>query len=132
MARPKKVVEGEVTEEQGFVEETGTGVEEDVKGNEFGSITKDEEQKVPEKKEILKKSNDFEIIGDVDMWKILCKVIDQKEGWMKSTKACEIVGSGCLVQVSTQKNQGIAESITFVPRVKLAKDVKGGYKLVSF
>ena len=47
---------------------------------------------------------------------------------MKSTKEMEIVGIGCVVQVSTQQGDNVAESITFVPGVKIREEstLKGG------
>jgi hypothetical protein len=41
---------------------------------------------------------------------------------MKSTKAMEIVGVGCVVQVTTQQGDNISESVTFVPGVKIGTD----------
>ena len=55
---------------------------------------------------------------------------DQAEGWMKSTKALEISGLGCLVQVSTQQGQNVAEAVTFVQNVHIEADINGGRKLV--
>lgn len=57
---------------------------------------------------------------------------------MKSTKAMEIIGVGCVVQVTTQqRNPGelggtyvMAEAITFVPGVKVVDGVNGGRVLV--
>ena len=73
---------------------------------------------------------DLETWGDADMFKLLCKASSQFEGWMKSTKAMEIPGAGCLVQVTTQQGDQIAEALTFVPNVKIADDENGGRKLV--
>lgn len=57
--------------------------------------------------------SDLQIWGDGDTWKLICKASSKKEGWMKSTKAMEIPGVGCAVQVTTrQRNQ------TNVPRFK--------------
>jgi len=38
---------------------------------------------------------------------------------MKSTKAMEIYGVGCVVQVTTQQGDNIAEALTFVPNSKI-------------
>ena len=38
---------------------------------------------------------------------------------MKSTKAMEIVGVGCVVQVTTQQGDNISEALTFVPNTKI-------------
>lgn len=91
--------------------------------------------------------SDLVIWGDGDMFKLLCKASSKAQGWMKSTKACEIEGVGCIVQVTTQqKNEtnfhpltgndngngglevdaarpaadySLAEAVTFVPGVKI-------------
>ena len=70
---------------------------------------------------------DIKFWGNGDMWKLISKASSQTEGWMKSTKALEIVGYGCIVQVSTQQGDNVAESITFVPGVKIneSKDSDG-------
>ena len=79
--------------------------------------------------------------GDGDTFKLISKASSKSEGWMKSTKAMEIVGVGCVVQVTTQQLQptgviipdpnvpskdwkmahtsSIAEAVTFVPGVKI-------------
>lgn len=60
------------------------------------------------------------------MFQLLCKASSQNEGWMKSTKAMEIPGIGCVVQVSTQQKNPdgsytVAEAVTFVPGVEIGK-----------
>lgn len=68
---------------------------------------------------------DITVFGDGDMFKLLCKASSEKEGWMKSTKAMEIPGVGCVVQVTTQQRNpdgsySVAEAVTFVPGVVIA------------
>lgn len=65
---------------------------------------------------------DVEIFGNVDMFQLLCKASSKKEGWMKSTKACEIPNYGCIVQVSTQQNDNVSEALVFVPGVRIVND----------
>ena len=67
---------------------------------------------------------DVEIFGDPDTWKLICKASSKSQNWMKSTKAMEIEGVGCLVQVTTQSSSGVAEAITLVPNVVI-HDVLG-------
>ena len=67
---------------------------------------------------------DLAVWGDGDMFKLLSKASSQSEGWMKSTKAMEIHGVGCVVQVTTQQcnfdgSYAIAEAVCFVPGVKI-------------
>jgi len=75
------------------------------------------------------KSNvkDLETYGDGDLFKLLSKAWSENEGWMKSTKAMEIPGVGCVVQVTTQQGGSIAEALTFVPGVRIQDQ-----KLVAF
>lgn len=47
--------------------------------------------------------SDLQIWGNGDTFKLICKASSKKEGWMKSTKAMEIPGVGCVVQVTTQQ-----------------------------
>ena len=66
-----------------------------------------------------KNVKDIQFWGDGDMFKLLCKASSKEEGWMKSTKAMEIPAIGCVVQVTTQQGDNIAEAITFVPSTKI-------------
>ena len=75
--------------------------------------------------------SDLQVIGDGDMFQLLCKAYSEKEGWMKSTKSCEIHGVGCIVQVTTQQGENIAEAVCFVPGVKIKKGYDGCKYLCS-
>lgn len=84
----------------------------------------DAKQKIP----------DLKIIGDGDLFKVLCKVSSESEGWMKSTKAMQL-HNGCLVQVTTQQRNydgsyALSEALTFVPDVKIEEDINGGRRLI--
>jgi hypothetical protein len=77
---------------------------------------------------------DIKIVGNGDLWQLLCKASSESEGWMKSTKAMEI-NNGCVVQVTTQQRNSdgsysLAEAITFVPGVKICPDKDNGRMLV--
>ena len=79
---------------------------------------------------------DIAVFGNGDMARLLCKASSKEQGWMKSTKAIQIDGVGCVVQVTTQQKNpdgsyAVAEAITFVPGVKIADDEFGGRKLVA-
>jgi len=79
---------------------------------------------------------DVETVGNGDSFQLLCKASSQAEGWMKSTKAMAIPGSGCIVQVTTQQRNSdgtysVAEAVTFVPDVRVDDDDNGGRKLVK-
>ena len=78
---------------------------------------------------------DIVVVGNGDMFRLLCKASSQAEGWMKSSKAMEVPG-GCVVQVTTQQRNpdrswAVAEALTFVPGVKIADDDNNGRKLVA-
>lgn len=86
--------------------------------------------------EVRKNVPDVKVVGNVDMFQLLCKASSQSEGWMKSTKAME-VSEGCIVQVTTQQRNedgsyAVAEALTFVPGVSVANDTNGGRKLVGW
>ena len=79
--------------------------------------------------------SDLEVVGNTDSFQLLCKASSQEEGWMKSTKAMEVVG-GCIVQVTTQQRNpdgsyAIAEALAYVPSVRITEDVNSGRTLVG-
>jgi hypothetical protein len=76
------------------------------------------------------KVSDIQVVGNGDTFELLCKASSKSQGWMKSAKAMEVPG-GCVVQVTTQQGNNVAEALTFVPGVKIADDVNGGRKLVA-
>ena len=81
-----------------------------------------------------KNVKDIKVVGNGDMFRLLCKASSEAEGWMKSTKAMEVVG-GCVVQVTTQQRNPdgsyvVAEALTYVPGVKIAPDDGEGRKLM--
>ncbi len=66
---------------------------------------------------------EVKIFGNGDLWQLICKA--SGPDWMKSTKAMELPNLGCLVQVTTQQGDAIAEAVVFAPQVKVAKDREG-------
>jgi hypothetical protein len=68
-----------------------------------------------------KNVTDLNVFGDGDTFKLICKAYSEAEGWMKSTKAMEIAGVGCVIQVTTQQGENVAEALTFVPGVGIAE-----------
>jgi len=74
---------------------------------------------------------DLEVFGEGDLFKLISKASSKSEGWMKSTKAMEISGVGCIVQVTTQQGDNVAEALTFVPGVKI-KDEGGNREIIYF
>jgi len=82
-----------------------------------------------------KNVRDVETFGNCDMFQLLCKASSENEGWMKSTKAMEVEGVGCVVQVTTQQRNpdgsyAVAEAVTFVPQAVIVGDAENGRKLV--
>jgi hypothetical protein len=64
--------------------------------------------------------------GAADKWLCIAKAYNEKEGWMKSTKAMQVGASGCLIQVTTQQRNpdgtwAVAEAVCFAPNVSLAE-----------
>lgn len=71
-----------------------------------------------------KNVEDMVTFGDPDAWKLICKASSEREGWMKSTKAMEVPGIGCLVQVTTQQRNpdgsySTSEAVAFAPGVRI-------------
>ncbi len=73
----------------------------------------------------------IEVTGNANSFQLLCKTSSKTESWTKCTRALEIPGVGCIVQVTTQQGDNVAEALTFVPGVKIVADVNGGRKLVA-
>ena len=76
---------------------------------------------------------DLTVVGNGDMFQLLCKASSDSEGWMKSTKAMQVAG-GCLVQVTTQQRNddgtyAVAEALTYVPGVEVVQDTNNGRRL---
>lgn len=72
-----------------------------------------------------KKVSDIQVYGDGDTFSLLCKASSESQGWMKSTKVCNL-NNGCIVQVSTQQRNpdgsyAVAEALAYVPNVNLDK-----------
>jgi len=74
------------------------------------------------------KVNDIEVVGNGDLFVLLSKASSKSQGWMKSSKAMQ-AGSGCVVQVTTQQDNNVAEAVTYVPNVCIVSDENGGHKL---
>ena len=74
------------------------------------------------------KVSDIKVYGDGDTFALLCKASSESQGWMKSTKVCNL-DNGCIVQVSTQQKNpdgsyAVAEALTYVPGVNLDKSAE--------
>lgn len=84
---------------------------------------------VSEVNQAKKVIGDLEVFGDGDLFKLICKASSKKENWMKSTKAMQILGVGCVVQVTTQQGDNVAEAICFVPGVEISEMKDGNRRL---
>jgi hypothetical protein len=69
-----------------------------------------------------KNVKDIKFWGDGDTFKLISKAHSKYEGWMKSTKAMEIEGIGCVVQVTTQQGDNVAEALVFVPGTTIEEE----------
>ncbi len=80
-----------------------------------------------------KNVKDIKVFGNGDAFQLLCKAHSKAESWMKSTKAYQIDGVGCIVQVTTQQHDNVAEAMVYVPGVKVVDDPdhEGGRKLIA-
>ncbi|WP_075717600.1 hypothetical protein [Bacillus cereus] len=73
-----------------------------------------------------KNISDLQVYGDGDTFALLCKASSKEQGWMKSTKVCNVDG-GCVMQVTTQQKNpdgsyAVAEALTYVPGVHIDKE----------
>lgn len=71
---------------------------------------------------------DIKVYGDGDTFALLCKASSESQGWMKSTKVCNVT-HGCVVQVTTQQRNpdgtyAIAEALTYVPSMNIDTTVE--------
>ena len=71
-----------------------------------------------------KNVKDIVFFGNGDTFKLISKASSQNEGWMKSTKAMEIEGVGCVLQVTTQQGDNVAEALQFIPNVKITETLE--------
>ena len=70
------------------------------------------------------KVSDIKVFGNGDLFQLIAKASSEEQGWMKSTKAME-TPKGCVVQVTTQQGDNVAEALTFVPDVSIKVDENG-------
>lgn len=70
------------------------------------------------------KVSDIKVFGNGDLFQLIAKASSKQQGWMKSTKAME-TPKGCVVQVTTQQGDNVAEALTFVPDVSIKVDENG-------
>lgn len=76
-----------------------------------------------------KSTPDLEIFGNTNLFQLICKASSKYEGWMKSTKAMNIAKLGCVIQVSTQHINNIAEAVCFVPGARI-HEAEDGYRCI--
>ncbi len=91
--------------EENFTEETAPSNEKDL------GIT--------DSKAAKENIDDLVIWGDGDTFKLISKAFSQSKGWMKSTNAMQIDNLGCVIQVTTQQGDNVAEALSFVPGVRI-------------
>ena len=66
-----------------------------------------------------KNVKDIVFFGNGDTFKLISKASSENEGWMKSTKAMQVDGVGCVIQVTTQQGDNIAEALTTMLGTKI-------------
>ncbi|XLP26003.1 hypothetical protein ACFMB7_33355 (plasmid) [Bacillus toyonensis] len=84
---------------------------------------KEKDLNISEVRGAKKNISDLQVYGDGDTFALLCKASSQEQGWMKSTKVCNVIG-GCVMQVTTQQKNpdgsySVAEALTYVPGVHI-------------
>jgi len=80
------------------------------------------------------KVSDVVVVGNPDMFSLLCKASSKEQGWMKSAKAYVIPG-GVFVQVTTQQRNpdgsyAVAEALAFAPGNFLLRPEDNGDKSI--
>ena len=95
---------------------------------------KEKTMDISEVKSAKENISDLKVYGDGDTFALLCKASSQEQGWMKSTKVCNVI-NGCIVQVTTQQKNpdgsyAVAEALTYVPGVHMDKE-SNPRKLIS-
>lgn len=65
------------------------------------------------------KVSDLQVVGNPDIWQLVCKVSSKSQNWSKSTKALE-VPTGVVLQVTTLVGNQIFESLLFIPEISVA------------
>jgi len=83
-----------------------------------------------------KNVKDIQFFGNGDTFKLISKASSENEGWMKSTKAMQIDGIGCVVQVTTQQRNpdgsySLSDAVTFVPNTKIETTLDDSGEVVS-
>ena len=71
---------------------------------------------VVSEEDAVNKVSDVEIFGNGDLFKLISKASSKSQGWMESTKVCNL-DNGVLIQVTTQNKENVAEALQFVPNV---------------
>jgi hypothetical protein len=67
---------------------------------------------------------DIEIVGNTDLFELICKASSKAEGWMKSTKAMQL-SRGVVLQVTTQQGDNVAEALTYLPGATIMVNGEG-------
>ena len=86
--------------------------------------------------DVRRTTSDVVVVGDGDLWLLLSKASSEIQGWMKSCKAMQIEGVGCVVQTTSERRNpdgswSVSDTQCFVPGVRVSDDVNGGRKLVK-
>lgn len=82
-------------------------------------------------KDVRDKVSDVKVFGNGDLFQLISKASSKSEGWMKSTKAMVIPRVGCVIQVTTQQGDNVAEALVFVPNTTINTDADGNKCIVN-
>ena len=94
-------------------------------------MSEDKTLDVVDVEDAKEKVSDISIVGNGDLFRLMSKASSKSEGWMKSTKVLPIPGVGCVLQVTTQQGENVAEALTFIPGVVVAVDTQGNPILIK-
>ncbi len=75
-----------------------------------------------EKDDPFRNVKDLKKAGRPGYWTVLAKATSEAEGWTKITKAHEIAGRGCIVEVTVENRAGLADTTFFIPNVRIQPD----------
>jgi hypothetical protein len=116
----KKKVAAEPAEEKPVDSATEVAAKQDNTAN------KPEEKPVDviNSQDLKKKVQDVTTFGNPDAFQLFCKASSKEQGWMKSTKICNVPRTGCVMQTETQirnpdGSYTSSQALVFIPNVHM-------------
>lgn len=69
------------------------------------------------------KKSKVELVGNTDIWQLICKASCDEEGWMKSTKAMQ-AGTSVIVQVTTEHRNKAGECASAAEALQVVQNAQ--------